>query len=45
MYWMRNRVSHGYFSVDLDVIWNTIQCDIPELEQKTKDVLAQFIDI
>ena len=44
MYWMRNRLSHGYFSVDLDVIWNTIQRDIPELEQKTKDVLAQFID-
>jgi uncharacterized protein with HEPN domain len=45
MYWMRNRLSHGYFSVDLDVIWNTIQRDIPELEQKTKDALEQLIDI
>lgn len=32
MYWMRNRLSHGYFSVDLDVIWNTIQHDLPELQ-------------
>lgn len=42
MYWMRNRVSHGYFSVDLEVIWNTIQRDIPELEQQTKGVLLQL---
>jgi uncharacterized protein with HEPN domain len=27
------------------VIWNTIQRDIPELEQKTKDALEQLIDI
>lgn len=44
MYWMRNRVSHGYFSVDLEVIWNTIQRDIPELEQQAKDVLQQLAD-
>lgn len=44
MYWMRNRVSHGYFSVDLEVIWNTIQRDIPELEQQTKDVLEQLVN-
>lgn len=43
MYWMRNRVSHGYFSVDLEVIWNTIQRDIPELEQQIKSVLKQYI--
>jgi uncharacterized protein with HEPN domain len=44
MYWMRNRVSHGYFSVDLEVIWNTIQRDIPELEQQAKGVLQQLAD-
>jgi uncharacterized protein with HEPN domain len=44
MYWMRNRVSHGYFSVDLEVIWNTIQRDIPELEQQAKDILDQLIN-
>jgi uncharacterized protein with HEPN domain len=33
VYLMRNRVSHGYFSVDLDVVWKTVQRDIPELHQ------------
>ncbi|HTT52578.1 MAG TPA: HepT-like ribonuclease domain-containing protein [Streptosporangiaceae bacterium] len=26
---MRNRVSHGYF--DLDVVWNTVTSDLPKL--------------
>lgn len=33
VYLMRNRVSHGYFSVDLEVVWKTVQRDIPELRQ------------
>ena len=33
IYLMRNRVSHGYFSVDLDIVWNTIQNDLPELKK------------
>jgi uncharacterized protein with HEPN domain len=41
MYWMRNRVSHGYFSVDLEVIWNTIKRDIPELQQQIQDAQQQ----
>ena len=28
---MRNRVSHGYFVVDWDLIWATIQQDLPAL--------------
>jgi uncharacterized protein with HEPN domain len=43
MYLMRNRVSHGYFSVDLEVVWKTVQRDLPELEQQIRhprDVLA-----
>lgn len=31
LYLMRNRVSHGYFSVDLEVVWQTVQRDVPEL--------------
>lgn len=34
IYWMRNRLSHGYFSVDLEIVWRTVQRDIPELEQR-----------
>ncbi len=32
IYLMRNRVSHGYFSVDLAVVWKVVKRDIPELE-------------
>ena len=28
---MRNRVSHGYFAVDWDLIWATIENDLPPL--------------
>jgi len=28
---LRNRLVHGYFAVDHDILWNIIQGDIPEL--------------
>ena len=28
---MRNRLIHGYFDVDLDVVWETITNDLPQL--------------
>ena len=31
IYAMRNRVSHGYFEVDLQIVWNTVS-DLPGLE-------------
>ncbi len=31
MYTMRNRVSHGYDKVDLEIVWKTIQSDLPGL--------------
>lgn len=30
-YEMRNALSHGYFSVDLDIVWRTTQQDLPGL--------------
>ncbi len=29
----RDRAIHNYFDIDLDVVWNTIVTDIPELKQ------------
>lgn len=26
---MRNRLSHGYFDVNLDVVWQTVKTDLP----------------
>lgn len=28
---MRNRVAHGYFEIDLDVVWATVQTAMPAL--------------
>lgn len=30
-YQMRNAVAHGYFKVDMDIVWKTIQTDLPDL--------------
>jgi uncharacterized protein with HEPN domain len=40
MYTMRNRVSHGYDKVDLEVVWRTIQGDLPRLCSQIQAVLA-----
>ncbi len=31
MYAMRNRLSHAYDKVDMEIVWKTIQRDLPEL--------------
>ena len=28
---MRNRITHGYFAIDLDIVWDTVQTALPEL--------------
>jgi uncharacterized protein with HEPN domain len=42
MYTMRNRVSHGYHKVDLEIIWKTIQGDLPGLHAQIAE-LRQII--
>ena len=36
---MRNVLAHGYFKVDLEVVWKTIERDLPELEVMIEDLL------
>lgn len=31
---MRNRIAHGYFDINLDVVWETVQTALPELLQR-----------
>lgn len=38
IYAMRNRISHGYFAVDLDLVWQTVQMDLPSMEQQIHDL-------
>lgn len=28
---MRNRIAHGYFDINLDVVWETVQAALPDL--------------
>lgn len=37
-YQMRNAVAHGYFKVDLEIVWNTIHRDLPGLFQQVQEV-------
>ena len=39
IYTMRNRISHGYFKVDLEVVWKTVQNDLPELAERVGKLL------
>ena len=40
IYALRNRIVHGYSSVDYLIIWETIQNDIPELYEDLSDIVA-----
>lgn len=39
-YEMRNALAHGYFKVDLAVVWRTIQADLPGLHERVSRLLA-----
>ena len=30
---MRNRIAHGYYDIDLDVVWETVRSALPELQR------------
>lgn len=35
---MRNRLIHGYFDINLDIVWNTATKDIPSLVKALKEI-------
>jgi uncharacterized protein with HEPN domain len=35
-YEMRNALSHGYFKVDLGLVWETIQTDLPDFAERIR---------
>jgi uncharacterized protein with HEPN domain len=37
---MRDRLTHEYFSVDLEVVWRTLHEDLPRLRTITEKMLA-----
>ncbi|MEO7326475.1 MAG: DUF86 domain-containing protein [Dokdonella sp.] len=41
-YQMRNAIAHGYFKVDLEIVWKTIQSDLPALYSQIEDAQASL---
>jgi uncharacterized protein with HEPN domain len=40
IYGMRNQISHGYFAVDWDTVWKTIERDLPLLKTELRSALT-----
>jgi uncharacterized protein with HEPN domain len=38
---MRDRLIHGYFGVDYDIVWDVVTNKIPELQQAVEHILRQ----
>jgi uncharacterized protein with HEPN domain len=36
---MRNRMAHGYFEINLDVVWSTVQTALPNLLSQLEQVM------
>lgn len=38
---MRNRMAHGYFDINLDIVWDTIQQSLPALALQLNRIRSQ----
>jgi uncharacterized protein with HEPN domain len=38
---MRDRLIHGYFGVDYDIVWDVVTTKIPVLQQAIEHILRQ----
>lgn len=41
-YEMRNALAHGYFKVDIPIVWRTIELDLPQLEEQVSRLQASL---
>jgi len=39
---MRNRLAHGYFEINLDLVWDTVQLSLPALEEHVLRMLREL---
>ena len=42
LYGMRNRIVHGYDSVNMRIVWDTVESGIPELNEEIREVLGEI---
>lgn len=41
-YEMRNALAHGYFKVDLKLVWRTLEVDLPPLKRSVEALVQQI---
>jgi uncharacterized protein with HEPN domain len=39
---MRDRIIHGYDTVDLQIVWDVVKQDIPEIKPQIRQILADY---
>ncbi len=39
---IRNRLIHGYFNVDAEIVWDTTQNDLPKLKTEIENILENL---
>jgi uncharacterized protein with HEPN domain len=39
---MRNRMAHGYFAVDLNIVWDTVQSSLPSLQTQVMAAVEEL---
>ncbi|MFO7543835.1 MAG: HepT-like ribonuclease domain-containing protein [Thiobacillus sp.] len=44
-YEMRNALAHGYFKVDLEIVWKTVHNDLPDLAGQIHSLLSKTHEI
>lgn len=38
---IRNRIAHDYRGINLDIIWDTVQGDLPALKEQIQNILGE----
>lgn len=41
-YGTRNALAHGYFKVDLDIVWRTVERDLPDMEVQVENLIQSL---
>ena len=39
---MRNVLAHGYFGIDVERVWATVEKDLPKLKEQIRSIVAEI---
>jgi uncharacterized protein with HEPN domain len=40
---MRNRIAHGYFDINLEIVWSTVQTALPQLVERLTPIRDELV--